>query len=571
MFTTARKAAKARLTKSYEEEETLELSPQSLPESSSLAQLYDELVGDEGKQNTNDDLPNLLILHSCLRASSRLKRKAGDEEYITKLSLWISKVILPNTEIGIYDDAPEDSTNASRQKALQVARHKGILGLQSLLKLLALPETSTPSTPISNQVLISILAFTSPRDIWSTPTSLSTTVELLALPPIQSALQAPEFIPTDILQWFIRPLFSASKPSTITSAGRKAMPNSAPQKRYDFNDERVTKPWLYEKVYAITVLEWAVGAISSTTLKASWPLILPPLLTLLDTPGTAILTRGLSLTTTLLPKLPPKTLSQTGLASVFSDAIIPTTLHLPSITPLSESLEILPLAYEALFALYDVQFTSPSPSPNSSSSLSPTSPPKSHKNDQPQPQEKARLAFLDTLTRKCILSAFLHASEHAPIVSLLVAQLGALVPRMGIHATKHLKDIMPILASVLTDPFAGARLRDVSGALETFRVLVLNCWVRVGGEMWRGEGVRMLVCCWMAVGESEGEGGVDGSGSGSVDLSLVEKVREEIKVTGRLFAKAVEGGEGDLRKELKPLLDVDEGIGEVFGLNSLDT
>ncbi|KAH6722961.1 hypothetical protein BKA61DRAFT_663695 [Leptodontidium sp. MPI-SDFR-AT-0119] len=568
MFTTARKAAKTRLIKPYDEDETLELSPQSLPESYSLAQLYDELLGDDGKQNTNDDLPNLLILHSCLRESSWLKREDDDGEYITKLALWISKAILPTAEIVIYDDAPEDSTNASRQKALHVARRKGGFGLQSLLKLFTLPKSTKPVTPIPNQILISVLAFTSPHDVWSTPISLSTATELIALPSIKSSLQAPEFIPADILQQFIRPLFSASKPSTITSAGRKAMPSSAPLKRYDFNEERATKPWLYEKVYAITVLEWAVGTISSSTLQTSWPLILPPLLTLLDTPGTAILTRGLSLTTTLLPKLPPQTLSQTGLASVFSDAIIPTTLHLPSITPLSESLEILPLAYQALFTLYDVQFASSSP-PSSSVSLSLSSTSlKKNIELQSQTQERARLAFLDTITRKCILSAFLHASEHPPIVSVLIAQLGTLIPRMGIHATKHLKDIMPILASVLSDPFAGARLQDVRGALETFRVLVLNCWARVREGVWRGEGVRMLVVCWTVVGDVEGgEGGVDGN----TKTHLVEKVREEIKVTGRLFAKAIEGGEADLRTQLNPLLDVDEGIGEVFGLNSLDT
>ncbi|KAL5330163.1 hypothetical protein ACEPPN_003688 [Leptodophora sp. 'Broadleaf-Isolate-01'] len=568
MFTTARKAAKTRLIKPYDEDETLELSPQSLPESYSLAQLYDELLGDDGKQNTNDDLPNLLILHNCLRESSWLKREDDDGEYITKLALWISKAILPTAEIVIYDDAPEDSTNASRQKALHVARRKGGFGLQSLLKLFTLPKSTKPVTPIPNQILISVLAFTSPHDVWSTPISLSTATELIALPSIKSSLQAPEFIPADILQQFIRPLFSASKPSTITSAGRKAMPSSAPLKRYDFNEERATKPWLYEKVYAITVLEWAVGTISSSTLQTSWPLILPPLLTLLDTPGTAILTRGLSLTTTLLPKLPPQTLSQTGLASVFSDAIIPTTLHLPSITPLSESLEILPLAYQGLFTLYDVQFASSSlPSSSVSLSLSSTSL-KKNIELQSQTQERARLAFLDTITRKCILSAFLHASEHPPIVSVLIAQLGTLIPRMGIHATKHLKDIMPILASVLSDPFAGARLQDVRGALETFRVLVLNCWARVREGVWRGEGVRMLVVCWTVVGDVEGgEGGVDGN----TKTHLVEKVREEIKVTGRLFAKAIEGGEADLRTELNPLLDVDEGIGEVFGLNSLDT
>ncbi|KAH7355234.1 hypothetical protein BKA65DRAFT_497960 [Rhexocercosporidium sp. MPI-PUGE-AT-0058] len=565
MFTTSFKATKARLIKSCDEDEILELSPQCLPESYSLAELYGELVGHDEKQTANDELQNIFIIHSCLRESPRLQRKGGDEEYVAKLSLWISKVILPTAEIVIYDDAPEDSTNASRQKALHAVRRKGVLGLQSLLKLLTLSDHSQPSTAISNQILISILAFTSPRDIWSTPTSLSTTAELLAVPSIQRTLQEPEFIPADVLQRFIRPLFSASKPSTVTSAGRKAMPTSAPLKRYDFNEERANKPWMYEKVYAITILEWAVGAISTTTLQTTWPLILPPLLTILDTPATPILTRGLSLTTTLLPKLPLNALSQTGLASVFFDAIVPTTLHLPSITPLSESLEILPLAYEALFTLYDVQF-----SPLTSSPALP------HKAQHSQiqiqlettrsaAQEKARLAFLTTFLRKTILQTYLHASSHPPIVSLLILEFSTLITKMGIHFTKHLKDIMPILASVLTDPFMGARLDDVLGALRTFKVLVLNCWVRIR-EGWREEGVRMLVCAWVAVREIEGEGSMDGKRS-----ALVEKVKEEIRVTGRVFAKAVEGREVDLREELMPLLDVDEGIGEIFGFRDLDT
>lgn len=40
------------------------------------------------------------------------------------------------------------------------------------------------------------------------------------------------------------------------------MPSSAPLKRHDFSEERASKPWLYETIYAVTVLEWAVREIS---------------------------------------------------------------------------------------------------------------------------------------------------------------------------------------------------------------------------------------------------------------------------------------------------------------------
>jgi len=246
---------------------------------------------------------------------------------------------------------------------------------------------------------------------------------------------------------------------------------------------------------------------------------------------------------------------------VFSDAIIPVTLYLPSITPLEESMEILPMAYEALFALYDVQFiTAPFSDSESSSTATTIISTSKDQNATLQTQEKARLAFLTSILRQSILPAYLHASQHAPIITILLSQLTTLIPRLGIHTTKHIKDILPIVSSVLTDPFAGGRVQDVRVALETFRVLLGCCWVRFrgrDGEVWRVEGVRCLVGCLGVVGE------VDGIGDG--DREKLEKVKEDLRFTGRVFAKAVEGGEVDLREELRPLLDVDESIWGLFG------
>lgn len=114
------------------------------------------------------------------------------------------------------------------------------------------------------------------------------------------------------------------------------------------------------------------------------------------------------------------------------------------------------------------------------------------------------------------------------------------------------------------DPFAGGRVHDLRIALETFRVLLGCCWVRFRGregEVWRVEGVRCLVGCWGVVGEVDGEDSV----KGSMDRDVLGKVREELMFTGRVFAKAVEGGEVDFKEELRPLLDVDESVRDLFG------
>ena len=36
------------------------------------------------------------------------------------------------------------------------------------------------------------------------------------------------------------------------------MPNTNPEKKIDFGAEKRDKPWKYETVYTVTVLEWAV-------------------------------------------------------------------------------------------------------------------------------------------------------------------------------------------------------------------------------------------------------------------------------------------------------------------------
>lgn len=71
-------------------------------------------------------------------------------------------------------------------------------------------------------------------------------------------VESSEFVVDYILQKLIRPLFSKSRPSTVTETGRKAMPSSEPPKRFDIDAEKKDKPWKYRDAYTITVFEWVV-------------------------------------------------------------------------------------------------------------------------------------------------------------------------------------------------------------------------------------------------------------------------------------------------------------------------
>ncbi|EKD21679.1 uncharacterized protein L3040_004901 [Drepanopeziza brunnea f. sp. 'multigermtubi'] len=549
MFESVRTAVKAQLQNKVNVNEA-ELLSSLLPESYSLAQICDELVTDE------DQLESLLILSGCFDEFERLQREDNDEESSIKLSLWVSKAIVPGGDCVSENEAFEDKPSSSRNEALRLAQRKGTLGLKSLQVLCRLND-SVPDT----RVLLSVLAFTSQKDPWTTSESASIAQQFFSLPSIQRYTSNPEFIPQKLLQEFTRPLFSASKPESITTAGRKAMPSTAPPKRHDFVNEKKSQPWRYEVPYSIAVLEWAVQNASDEIILTSWPLIIPPLLTLLDTPTTPLLVRGLNLTTTFLPRLStkPQLLTQTGLFSVFEEAILPTTLYLPSITPLEDSLLILPAAYSALFALYTARFQpTPHPSPAKTETETEMGTVKATINRSSkaiaETEQHQRLHFLDRVFRRGILPAASHtsSSSHSSAITIvLLAHVSPIVEKLGMHAVKHLKSIIPMLAQAFCVP----RYDLIQQALRTLQVVILNCWARIGEEAWRIEVVRMLVVCKETVHVFQ---------LGREDVRMA-RLWESMAVVGRLLVRAVEG-RVDMREELRPLVEADAEVGEVFGI-----
>lgn len=239
-----------------------------------------------------------------------------------------------------------------------------------------------------------------------------------------------------LLQGCIRPLFSRSRPSTVTETGRKAIESSKPLKRFDVEAEKRDKPWKYREVYAVTVLVWVVehasvllphclrlrakygvyaNVIQAEIVAKNWNLFIPPLLTLIDDPTTSIRARGLMILSVFLPKLPSNLLAQTGLGPVFEDAILPTLLFLPSITPEEESLQLLTPAYKALEVLAVARFG----------------------DDEKEKREKMK--FFDCILRKGILMGYFHAQEIPAIVEVLMVELSVIISNMGIYSVKHLK------------------------------------------------------------------------------------------------------------------------------------
>lgn len=128
---------------------------------------------------------------------------------------------------------------------------------------------------------------------------------------------------------------------------------------------------------------------------------------------------GLHIMKEFLVKFPDNILHDTGLASVFEEAILPTLHFLPTITPEDESIELLSPAYQSLLLLAGKLNARVKSGPNTS--------------------QTPRARLLDRILRDGVLSAYFHAKEHVRICQLLFAVNMWLVKDMGINAVKHLK------------------------------------------------------------------------------------------------------------------------------------
>jgi hypothetical protein len=227
---------------------------------------------------------------------------------------------------------------------------------------------------------------------------------------------------------------------------------------------------------------------------------------------------------------------------------MPTLMYLPNLTPLTESQELLPAAYNALLALCDARFP-PYPSGTNNEKSTALTSPNEKEREKFKENETSRLKFLDRIARKGIFAGFAHSREHPEIVQLLMDHLKILIDKMGLNAVKHLKDILPLLASPLTDPFATARPALLLSALHCLQSMILCAWPRVVGEdRYRIEVLRVLVLGWR-------NAGMDGKGG-------LEAVKKQMRITGRMMVSA--GARGDIEMLVRGVEG--EGLDELFGI-----
>jgi hypothetical protein len=250
-------------------------------------------------------------------------------------------------------------------------------------------------------------------------------------------------------------------------------------------------------------------------LETHFPLLVPPLLALIDDETLSIKTRGCSLLTTLLKPIRESNsdiLKRTNLSSVFEDAVRPCLLSLPSITQEDDSIHLLERAYPALLSLLQTSHRQPS--------------------EDPRPQ--AYIKGITSLLRDHLIPSFHHTSTTNPasaesaslssfasfpyprLSTLLLAQICSMVSELRVHTAIFLQDLVPLLTSTLANPFGPAHPPLLLAAVSATRTVVLNAHPRLW--RWRAEILSGLCACW---GHVLGEG--RGADSGNAVLGKVKK------------------------------------------------
>ncbi|OJJ51248.1 hypothetical protein ASPZODRAFT_55687 [Penicilliopsis zonata CBS 506.65] len=467
-----RAAAHAYLQGQASQETRPEFAPDGLKLDVSLESLWQD-ISLHSLSKDIERLESLLVAQGYLRTRGPQALAKSDEDAANRLYEWVSTVLRVSTAVSI------------------------IAYLHDILPIEKASNTA--------DIIVALASCSSEKDPWTTLETRSKATALLrSYVDRERAKPNPDLwtVVEKTLRQRIRPLFAKTQNPAITAAGRKNF-HPVPLPRFDTSTlDPETKPWKIHDVYSTTVFAWLVAQYLPADyehLERHFPLLVPPMLTLIDDDNISFKTRGCDILSQLLwPIKESKSsiLQRTNLSSVFEEAIVPCLLSLPTITPEDESIQLLAAAYPALLSLFKTSYQN------------------SPAGKQLEKDKEKYISSVTKILRDNVISSFHHISSmnptstssfasfpHPRLSTLLVDQITIIVTELQIHTTKYLQEIIPLVYSTLTNPFGTAYLPLLLSAVSTARAVILNAHPRIW--RWRGELLGGVCSCWIHVLEEE--------------------------------------------------------------------
>ncbi|KAF9892464.1 hypothetical protein FE257_001573 [Aspergillus nanangensis] len=524
---------------------------------------------------------SLLLAQTYLELWKPESLPKPDEFIADQIHGWASRAALPSVVFATNLDELSDTQN----QAIRDDQLRSNLAV-SVISLLANLRPIHKATNASD-ILLALASFTSQQDPWTTQEAYAVATALIN--GFISEAPAREFwiCIEKILKQRIRPVFAKTRNPAITPAGRKDF-HPIPLARFDASVlDSETKPWKVTDVYATTALSWIINQYQPKAkefLETQFPLLVPPILALIDDDNPTFKTRGCTVFSQILLTIQDSNsdiLQRTNLSSVFEDAIRPCLLSLPTITPEDEAIRLLTAAYPALLSLLKLNFLHP---PRRSTSQQTASP-------QPTPKETYMGSLAKTL-RDNLIPSFHHVSStnttsasaipsypYPRLSTLFLHHTCTIVQELAIHSTKYLQDIVPLIHATLSNPFGPAYPSLLFSSVAVTRAVILNAHPRLW--RWRGDILGAVCTCFVHVADEEQEIGrrEQRGGLSSADEATrgqMGQLKKQLQGAVYLLKLALENpvqGEGDagqleakerLEKEIKELVEADETLRDLL-------
>lgn len=163
----------------------------------------------------------------------------------------------PLTNDGDDDD---DDTSQTQRTSHRLVQRGTEFSKAAIRCLDLLAQRSSPAVAVADQVLLTLTAFVDESEPWVPSDEVSTQASNLLDRLLGDARAKEQFMAESVLQRYLRPLFSKSKPEAITSSGRKAAFVDPFRGRGEGfpDDSAETKPWKFTDLRAIPAVAWVI-------------------------------------------------------------------------------------------------------------------------------------------------------------------------------------------------------------------------------------------------------------------------------------------------------------------------
>ncbi|KZT60838.1 hypothetical protein CALCODRAFT_480483 [Calocera cornea HHB12733] len=362
------------------------------------------------------------------------------------------------------DDTTADPDKPAKIKQWKLSAEVHLLQLQQYLR-------TKPNLDLEQRARVIITTgWSNGEDIYSTSTmhlAGGSCMKLVIMPePGERYGPAPVSLIELVLKEHIKPLFQATPhPQVNLDSGRKlphqAGGNSAAQ---DFYEDQV---WKRKGIGCWNTLWWCVEHLPTDSFQDMWPLLVPPIMTMMDDWQPQYRIKALRIVDNLLERADAQLLKRTGIDTLLFTSLENSfsQLHTPE-TPR--------LLFEAIrcYILLTSRVTAP--------------------------DSEERFNRVSDAISKGVLNAWSYAGNDLATMQSAAEALALLVRELGIGSVRFLKAIIPQLSDNLyTKPFVPpARALQLSTA-QCLGVVIQECAPRIGE--WKEQILFGLLKAWVEV------------------------------------------------------------------------